>query len=242
MTRYLVSYSGSPSEALGQIQAVTAALFGKSNTEAAKGIQLAVGMQALSDIFDAFIEKSDGKRGEDGIQWPKLSPKTLAYGRRAPRGRGHAPGGKDGLLTKKQLERWRKIYAGVLLRDQLSGVEDKQKAAAIAWAQIKKEGGKTKLAEYADRPHQILRDTGVLLNSLSPGAANSPNQIFQMDPGSVTVGTNVPYASTHHHGDPSRGIPKRPLWPKQIPTVWRDRWTKVMRDAIAVAIKQELSK
>src|SRR5437868_10069394 len=51
----------------------------------------------------------------------------------------------------------------------------------------------------------ILRDTGLLFNSLSPGISARPN------PGQVIVGTNDPKAAWHHRGTTT--IPARPLWP-----------------------------
>lgn len=64
---------------------------------------------------------------------------------------------------------------------------------------------------------QILRDTGILLNSLSP---LGPDNVLEARPGTIAIGTNVPYASYHHEGTPR--MPARPLWPD--PATWPDSW------------------
>lgn len=206
----------------------------------ARGFLLVMGTSALQDIKQAFITKARGGTDEMGVTWPKLSKKYLAYGRRfgpgeqsalkeaAGLGKGHrlAPGGKKGLLSQEQLKRWRQIYGHKLNRLLLSLPEKqaKARAAQIAWTVVKKEGAKTKLEVYGNRNVEILRDTGILFNSLSPGV---PDNVLQGLDGSVIVGTNVPYAASHQYGDKKRGIPRRQIFPdndEQVPDVWWERW------------------
>lgn len=66
----------------------------------------------------------------------------------------------------------------------------------------KPKGGKGKKAAPAAKP-EILRDTGLLLNSLSLGAKNNVNRLLT---DGVAVGTRVKYAK--HHQAPS--VPGRP--------------------------------
>ena len=121
---------------------------------------------------------------------------------------------------------------------------------------LKEEGAKTKLEVYGNRQVEILRDTGVLFNSLSPGrlddAGGSPSysppsgdggdqQIFESLTNGVIVGTNVPYARIHNEGDASKGIPARPIVPKVAPQVWLDRWTNVGMEAVANALRIRFS-
>lgn len=257
-----IYFRGARREARQIVLTMIAAITGHTNqnSDLARSVHQAVGFAALSDIADDYVRKARGGVGEDGVKWPRLSPKTLAYGRRAPKGRGHAPGGKDGLLTKAQLKRWRGIYGTRLARFAMSMSmgEAKARAAQIAWETVKREGGQTKIAAYADRPHEVLRDTGVLLNSLSPGqlggdgasAAYSPpsgpggsDQVFQSLSNGIIVGTNVPYAKTHQEGDPKRGIPARPFLPKgEAPQVWLDRWASLGSRAIGVALRTALTR
>lgn len=230
-----VYFRGSRDDAARLVRGVFESLIGRDSSHAdlAEGVHRTIGFAALSDIREDYLRKSSGAVGEDGVRWPKLAPATLAYGRKAPRGRGHAPGGKDGLLTKSQLKRWRNIYGTRLARLAASmplGAA-KARAAQIAWATVKREGGKTKIAEYANRPHEILRDTGVLLNSLSPGEVGNPDQIFRTITGGVIVGTNVPYARSHQEG-------RRPFLPKNdAPDIWKQRWLEEATDATATAVE-----
>jgi hypothetical protein len=81
-------------------------------------------------------------------------------------------------------------------------------------------------------PHmgtEILRDTGLLLNSLSPGIEPALN-VFRVLPGVVIVGTNRKWAWTHHRGLPKRRIPQRRLWPSvdRWPSSW---WLDILEQA-----------
>jgi hypothetical protein len=84
--------------------------------------------------------------------------------------------------------------------------------------------GKGKKKKAAPAPVDILRNTGELLRSLSPGVdekpSGAPGQVFDVSrPGVIVVGTNKkPY---HHKGIPGR-LPARPLWPVdgKIPGAW----------------------
>lgn len=232
-----------------------------------RGFSLAIGFAALSDIKDAFITKSRGGTDEAGITWPKLSKKYLAYGRRfgpgeqsrlkrgAGLGRGHsrAPGGKKGLLSGGQLKQWRFLFATHLARYRLSEDEQsaKRHAAAVAWSVMKRRGAKTKLDVFGSRDVDILRDVGILLNSLSPGILSGEadsahyappggpggsEQIFHTPPGEVIVGTNVVYASSHQKG---KGTKQRKILPDEenpVPAVWWSRWLRVGAQGLSAAI------
>lgn len=232
----------------------------------AKGVFLTLGFLALTDIKDDFIRKASGGTGEDGAKWPPLSREYLAYGRRfgpgeqkklkdaAGLGRQHrhAPGDKKGLLTAPQLKRWRKLYATYLNRLLLSlpPKEAASRAAQFAWVDIKKEGAQTKINVFGGRTVQILRDTGILLNSLSPGKITGGDQkeyqkpgrdggeeqIFETIRNGVVVGTNVPYAAIHNYGQPGK-MPKRQFIPEVVPQVWLDRWAAGAEQALLEAAK-----
>lgn len=82
---------------------------------------------------------------------------------------------------------------------------------------------------------EILRDTGVLFESLSMGVASAAG-----GSGSVAVGTNDPKAIWLHHGTPT--MPARPLWP--APVDWPDGWWlkmgKAARDVLVAILRREL--
>ena len=185
----------------------------------------------------------------------------------------YAPGGAKGLLTAEQLKRWRQVYSRVLHRLMLSMHAEKwsldtdaeiqasrfttgeggakSKAAAIAWATVKAEGAKTKLEVYGHRKVDILRDTGILLNSLSPGqleggdyrpptAEGGEQQIMRTIGNGVVVGTSVPYAGVHQHGSQKHGIPARPFLPERVPDVWAARWAEAATLALAAGMRLAL--
>ena len=68
---------------------------------------------------------------------------------------------------------------------------------------------------------EILRDTGLLLNTLSPGVETGLN-VFRVLPGEVIVGTNRKWAGIHHRGSRNGRIPQRRLWPE--PSKWPSNW------------------
>ncbi len=262
----MVVFQGGRKEASRIIRATIASLTGHARVEAARGVFLAIGVAALTEIHADFIVKARGGVGADGVVWTRLSRKTLAYHRRfgpgeaaelkrnAGLGRGHrhAPGDKKGLLSAAELRQWRALFVMGLKKFALEMPigEAKRKAAAIAWAIMKRRGAKTKLEVYGDRPHEVLRDTGVLANSLSVGSYSrdqyqrpmvdgGEHQIFALLENGVVVGTNVRYAKAHHEG--MNGLPKRPIMPTDdLPLAWQDRILNAGMRALAVAIEQSL--
>ena len=260
----IVYYRGNRSEARQVLTEFVQSLYGQSEKHVAeaRAVYQAIGLAALSDIKDDFVRKSKGEIGEDGNIWQPLSPKYLAYGRRFGRGeqarlkkaagltRSHS---RRGLLSPAQDRLWRGVFASNVARffPELPLVEAKRRAGQMAWAYVKSLGAKTKLEVFGNRPAQMLRDTGVLLNSLSPGVldagstgdpagAYSPpdDQIFELGVAGVIVGTNVPYASVHQNGSEKRGIPARPFLPTDgdTPVIWRRRWVAAGRRAVTAAL------
>ncbi len=262
-----VAFNGARNEAARIIRALLASLTGHARLDAARGVFIAMGIAALTEVHQDFIVKARGGAGADGTVWPRLSPKTLAYSRRfgpgeqaglkkaAGLGRAHrlAPGGKSGLLTAAQLKQWRQIYASRLAKfaATMPLSEAKAKAAAIAWAVMKQRGAKTKLEVYGNREHEVLRDTGILANSLSVGYLSGDSyqrplldggeqQIFQLLDNGVIVGTNVRYARAHHEG--LNGLPRRPIVPEdgKMPDAWQQRILDAGMRALATAIEQSM--
>ena len=265
-------FRGSKREAAAVVRRIHQALVGQApdveNT--ARGVFTALGFAALSDIHADFVRKARGGVGEDGVKWPPLKPATLAYSRRfgpgeqtrlkqaAGLGRGHryAPVG-TGLLSAAQLRQWKLYFRRNLawLITKYDPETARSIAAGMAWNRIKAEGGKTKLEVYGNRPHEILRDTEVLLNSLSPGELGSDGvsyrppepdadggQIFKTIANGVIVGTNVKYAAAHNYGVPDRKLPARPFLPKKCPQVWLERWMGALERALQSGLTRAVSK
>ena len=270
-TTATINYAGTAAEARETARALVKMLAGTDSRgdSIARGVWFALGFAVLQDIQNDFITMARGGTGEAGNCWPPLAPATLAYHRRfgpgeqaalkkaAGLGKKHryAPGDKKGLLSAEQLARWRKIYSQAYARLMMSYPDNvaKSRAAGTAWIILKKEGAKTMLQVYGSRTVEILRDTGILFNSLTPGVLDpagnyskptldgGAEQIADLIAGGVIVGSNVPYAATHNYGDPSRNIPARPFLPAVIPDVWLERWLNFSGDAIVVAAELALT-
>ena len=211
---------------------------GEYAQQVGRGIALRMGVALLSQAQQAFLVKSRGGTGSDGIRWKPLSPKTIAA-RRVTREEKRALGiggrRERGLLTPAQNKRWKQIFGSRLGQFVARGIplgEAKGMAAKIAWAVLKSEGALTKLAVLGSRKVDIGRDTGVLFRSLTPGVEDRPSgaddQVFEATAGSVVVGTNVPYASDFHKD--------RPLWPDTIPDVWMDAVNRAAARGIAAEL------
>jgi hypothetical protein len=238
----VVYTTASREEVLGVLRRLPRVLAG---TEAdadrvAEGLQLRLGLTLLGRIQEAFVVKARGGTDEAGIAWTPLKRETVASRRPAPRKRwGERP---RGLLTGKEDATWRRIFAVRLAWIQAKHGLDYKEAAAMAarqaWAEVKRQGARTKLAVYGGRQVEILRDTGELLASLGPGVDGRPpdGQILRMLPGRVVVGTNK--KTWHHRGVPGR-LPRRPLWPDdgRLP----DSWWSALTGALASGLVRVLT-
>lgn len=187
------------------------------------------GMALLGRIKQAFVAKARGGTDDAGDKWKPLSPKTIAYSVTRQRGRGgrtkaekNRPSRPSQAINARQRNRWWQVY-----RRQLAiSKGDKGHAAAVAWLVLKGEGATTILAKYGGRKVDILRDTGLLLNSLSPGVM-SAERVFRVGPGEVVVGTNRKWARVHHRGN--KRVPQRRLWPEvsRWPQSW---WADILHE------------
>ena len=224
MAEMVIYVRGTRAEVRKAIVNAASAASGRSHEgrEAAAALQVRIGMTALAYIRDAFVVKSKGGADASGLKWPPLSPKTIAYSRRhpgVPDKKTRAAFRPSWNLTDKQREKWWDNYRKALARFK----GDKEKAAALAWFIAKGEGAKTLLEKYGSTSVLILRDLGLLLNSLSPGVTpgDVENQVFRIGPGEVIIGTNRKHAASHHYGIPGK-LPQRKLWPD--PEDWPSAW------------------
>lgn len=221
------TYHGS-SETLHRLFArLPAILAGTNASTLAKALQLRIGVALLSQVQQAFIVKSRGGTGSDGIKWPAMKPASIAA-RRITRDEKKAAGIKGkrvrGLLTPSEDRRWRQIFATRKAWAKARGMGEAQAsalAASVAWKILKDAGAKTRLSVFGSRQVDMCRDTGAYFRSLTPGVDDKPyrgrdsdQQVFNIPPGRVIVGTRVPYASRQHA--------LRPLWPAggTIPPAW----------------------
>lgn len=221
-------------------------LLNKNNHPVGRAFMSSVGFGALSDIKQAYIVKAKGGTDEMGIKWPPLHPKTVAN-RRVGKKDLADPDIKARETIRKREEK--KLLKRYLLSMPVS--EATKKARQVASLRATIQTGKTKVQTLGGRQVEILRDTGVLFNSLSPGVlipggeyrSSEDDQIFELNAGKIIVGTNVLYAATHNYGDASRGIPRRQFLPDndgQVPEVWWDRWFAIAQVSLGVAFKMLL--
>lgn len=221
MTANTIYVRASKSRVLDIARSLPAAA--RSSLPVAQAMMTRCGMAALGRIKTAFVVKSRGGTDEAGDRWQPLSPKTIAYSKTRQRGRGgrtraekKRPTHPSQALNTRQQARWWELYRRGLAMYK----GDKRHAAARAWFILKAEGAQTLLMKYGGRQVEILRDTGLLLNSLSPGVP-SAHRIFRVLLGEVIIGTNRKGAGAHHRGVPGR-LPQRRLWPH--PSRWPSTW------------------
>lgn len=211
------------------------------------GLYLRIANSVLSNVQQAFVVKSRGGVGSDGIKWPALKRSTIAQ-RRLGKGEKKALGigGRRvrGLLTPAEDKKWRQIFGTRLASLLVKGVppgEAKGIAASIAWAELKKDGAKTKLDVLGSRQVDMLRDTSELFRSLQPGVgereSNADGQIIELQEGSgyIVVGTNK--KPWHHAGVPGK-LPARPLWPLDgsLPEPWAQAASDALTSGMPKAI------
>jgi hypothetical protein len=193
----------------------------RGGSPAAQNMMTRCGVAALTRIHAAFIVKSRGGTDESGERWRPLSPITIAYRRRhrgVPPPKDRAAKRPSWALSDEQRERWWYLYRRGLAKhatrtatERIVTKETKAAAARAAWTTLKSEGAQTLFDKYAHAQVNILDDTGVLLDSLTP-ESSAPEQVFRVTPGQVEVGSNRVGASGHHAGIPGK-LPQRRLWP-----------------------------
>ena len=235
MAENVIYVRGSRAEA----RRVIVAALNQRGSESAKVMMVRMGLAALANIKRAFVVKARGGTDDCGLSWPPLKKSTIAYSRRhpgVPKSSIRANFAPSWSLTKKQRERWWALYRSFLGKAPMGAAYHAKGAqrgsgwaAARAWQVLKAEGARTLMMRFGDTQVEILRDTGLLLNSLSPGidpesaSSNPPlieNQVFRVGDGEVIIGTNRKWAGLHHTGG-SR-TPQRRLWanPSQWPNSW----------------------
>jgi hypothetical protein len=245
-------------DALRRIPAICAGQPAYGTAQAQRGLLVRLGVALLERIHTAFVVKARGGTDDCGLKWKALSPSTIAYSRRHPGVKwpptSRAPFAPSWMLTAPERKRWWALYRGFgggrakgrpyhasRTASQFFGINqgDTGWAAARAWNILKSEGATTLIGQYGhatsdiNGPIEILRDSGLLLNSLSPalpGKSGLPlhvkDQVFRLENAAVVVGTNRPHASVHHEG--KGHVPQRRLWP--APSRWTSGWWNDLKD------------
>jgi len=193
----------------------------------------AVALSMFESLHKAFEQKSLGLQDELGIFWSDINEETKAYSRpinrndlTTPQRRASKNKNTIGLLTPTQYKEWKKIFSKIYysLREKLGESEAKEFAAQVAWDKLKKSGASTKIDVLGRRDLLIMRNSDKLFKSFFPGKLTknsyrkyNKDQVYIVEKGSVTVGTQVDYA-----GD---AFEKRPMFAGDM-SPWIRRATK----------------
>lgn len=191
-------------------------------------ILIGAGNAALGRIELAFLVKSWRGTDETGERWAALSERTIAKRIRKRDGTKETDRPSPH-LTPTQREQWWNFYRSALMK-----YKEKDIAARVAWSRLKRRGGVKLFNKYARQSIDILKDTGQLLESLTPNAQSS-SKIFRVSPGKIEVGSNRKGAAAHHHGVPGK-LPQRRLWAH--PTKWPSSWWIDILDAAREGVIQ----
>ena len=233
-----------------------------SSDPLAKGFRNLIGFTLLAKAKDGFAIRS-GPAGPkpgfgpeaDGYAWEKLSPVTIANRRRGRRRlekrlrEKYREAKRERGARRKLLKKLYRQYVQAYIESGFSipDARDLAKQRARREAMFRyRDLARTKREILGEREVMILRDTGVLFNSLSPGRISedgtsySPpsgpggdRQLLLEAAGEVVIGTKVEYAGYHHSDqDRSGKLPQRRLWPKRIPWDWWEDVKAVAKRAI----------
>lgn len=201
----------------------------------------AVAHSLFTDIFAAFLVKSQHGTDELGLSWKDLSPEYKAYGRMDARS-GFATYDNRAVNTPELRVRptlppaanraWGGRWLGIMMG--INAFEDdnsKRVAGGATWNYFKAKGFPTLKGLTRNLQLPILHKTGTLQSSLFPAPLSGgiyfpldSNQIFRPGSGTLTIGTKRPHITAIDRD--------RPLWPKNI-RPWLDRALVKGRDVLA---------
>lgn len=253
-----IRWTGTQAELDARIAQLTDVLNGRASDPGGcvKLLLIRVGLVLLEKVKEAYVQASQGGADAWGNKWPALAPATLAARR---------IGSTSDKALQRLKERYKKLPAAQrrqidehAKRLHLVFNDKRAKAAAVRVLDRQLLSGKIDRKAYDKRVRliergtsreqakfiaaaswaQILRDTGRLLNSLSPQFRGSGDQIFNTLPGSVEVGSNVktdsgpPLLALHTSPDPRKlkadgnpVLPRRKVLPdneQDMPQSWLD--------------------
>lgn len=215
--------------------------------DASRALALRLGVECMSFQKQAYLTKARGGTDEAGVKWAPLSGYTIM--KRLQKGKGRR-GIQYGVKIERAFRRYQKAKeAYIATAKRLGGFSKRVKRSTVAKtkAKLEKLDLRLKLAkqrwEKAEANLQaaiagieILRDTGRLYNSLSPGESGQikPDGFLEVEPGVAVVGTNVEYAPDHMQGR-GFGHPNGPPMPARPPLVdpalWPASWWNRLTNA-----------
>lgn len=143
--------------------------------------------------------------------------------------------GRDGV-------KWAPLKPATIAARRRSAGDKRQAKTARDFARISGHKRPTNVEVYGGRQVDILRDTTRLFRSLTPGVddrpSGAPDQVFETPPGSVIVGSNVPYAEAHQNGNAAKNLPARPFLPvgDVIPAAYQPALDRALERGVEAAI------
>lgn len=258
------------SQMVGQVHRAVRCLCGleADPSGAVQRLQMRLAFKLLELIRDNYRVQSEGGQGGLGTgPWAALSPVTLALRKKDAAAKVVARLAAD--IAKLPAHRRRLVarqYARALAlyrTDTGQPKRDRKNALRIVKA-MERRGALTKTRSKelrsqlekplkADRARRlalaaayslILRDTGRLFNSLTPGLRSS-DQICQAEPGAIVVGSNVDYLKYHQSDQPRKlkkdgtpRLPRRQVLPDAahpIPEAWWEALRHELEEGLASA-------
>jgi len=262
-----VHYSGDPEEVMAKLMNLGRYLSGEISdpSGAIKDALVAVGLVTLHNIHEHFDKLSQGGTGDDGTVWQHLSVVTLALrtkitGVKAVEKIVNDIANDSGTLSASrrrlflaQTKKMKAFYESggnsTARRRALKLLEKiKPYISKTRYNKTKKElediGTKKmnpkriKALAFTSASALILRDTGDLFRSLEP-YIGAIDQLFEIGPGWVDVGTKKDYAKYHQSPEPRKLkadgtpiLPRRAFLPDIIPQFWYDDAINMLRQIL----------
>ena len=226
MNEITIPLTGSKRDIKAYVRQLPAILTGRASDPQGLGrmFKTLFAVNLFERISRAYAVKASGGTDDLGDKWAPLKRETIAQrpvGRAEKKALGITGRRERGLLTPAENQRWKGIFASVFRRlaPRVGEDEAKKIAARMAWAILKREGAMTKLSVLGGRNVLILRNKDRIFRSLSVGtflfAGNGamnyrpgPDQILEIEGGSLVMGSRVPYSGHVHK--------RRRLWPRSI--------------------------
>jgi hypothetical protein len=183
-----------------------------------------MGVSLLANVKTAYIAKSRGAKGEDGIKWDSITAQTLLQ--RLRRSGTIKPTKAKGVYVVKKGNKENAALLTKLARIKaIKGVARNKKGerfgtgSQIAVRKQNKDASKNVAPSGA---YQIGVDTGLQLNTLQPGYQGSGGSSIEYDNLGVTVGAAMNYSEYFDK------------WRPIIPEVLPEKWIKELEDLIQI--------
>lgn len=191
-----------------------------------------LGVQLLSLEKLAYVEKSRGGRGGDGITWKAITVGTLMARLRKA---GHLKGNVIAKSVKKNQPLLKQLArAGVTFHDRkgkrLSKNQPLHKQGTLVGVD---EATRRRRIKVAPDSYQIGVDTGAQLNSAGPSYSATDGKggnILKIEDNSVTVGFGRSYTEYFDKARPLIPVPLPADWIQKLEEIATEHGAKIIQD------------